>query len=63
MKVHAPHLWLFLVAALLALLGLVEHFSLAIPGLSREHAVWLAFLGWFLLAIATALPIQDRRST
>ena len=63
MKLHAPHLWLFLVAALLAMLGIVEHFSLAIPGLSTEHAVWLAFLGWFLLAIATALPSQSQQST
>jgi hypothetical protein len=63
MKLHAPHLWLFLIAAALAMLGIVEHFSLAIPGLSSEHAVWLAFLGCFLLAIATALPAQSHQST
>ena len=60
MKLHAPHMWLFLTAALLALLGMLEHFSLSIPGLSSEHAIWLAFLGWLLLAIATALPGQSR---
>jgi len=53
-------MWLFLTAALLALLGMLEHFSLSIPGLSSEHAIWLAFLGWLLLAIATALPGQSR---
>jgi hypothetical protein len=62
MKLHAPHLWLFLTAALVAILGMVEHFSLAIPGLSSEHAVWLAFLGWFLLAVATVLPGQSQPS-
>ena len=62
MKLHAPHLWLFLIAAALAMLGILEHFSLAIPGLSSEHAIWLAFLGWFLLAIGTALPAQSQQS-
>jgi hypothetical protein len=62
MKLYAPHMWLFLVAAVLALLGIVEHFSLSIPGLSPEHAIWLAFLGWLLLAIATALPGERQSS-
>ena len=63
MKLHAPHLWLFLIAALLAMLGIFEHFNMAIPGLGTNHPIWLAFLGWFILAIATTLPSQSQPSS
>jgi hypothetical protein len=53
---------LFLVAAILALIGIAEHLAIAprIPGLSSAAAIWLVFLGWFLLAIATVLPPQSK---
>ena len=58
MKLHAPNFWLFIVAAILAIVGMSEYLwdTLAIAGLSSAHAVWLIFLAWFLLAIGTALP-------
>jgi hypothetical protein len=62
MKLHVPNQWLFLVAAFLAIVGMVEHFSLAIPGLSSESAAWLMFCGWFLLAIATVLPGEGKQA-
>ena len=58
MNLRAANVWLFLVAAVLAIVGMVEHLSLSIPGLSSEAAVWLAFMGWFLLAIGSVLPFQ-----
>ena len=62
MSLHPANVWLFLVAAVLAIFGMVEHLSLAIPGLTSEAAVWLTFLGWFLLAIASVLPPQAQRA-
>jgi hypothetical protein len=62
MNLHVPNTWLFLVAAFPALLAMVEHLSLAIPGLSSESAAWLMFCGWFLLAIATVLPVQSEQT-
>ena len=58
MNLRAPNVWLFTVAAVLALIGIAEHLSIApsIPGLSTAAAIWFIFLGWFLLAIATVLP-------
>jgi hypothetical protein len=58
MNLNVPNTWLFIVAGLLAILGMVEHLWLAIPGLSSEAAAWLMFCGWFLLAIATVVPRQ-----
>jgi hypothetical protein len=63
MNLHVPNTWLFVVAAFLALLGMVEHLSLAIPGLSSESAAWLMFCGWFLLAVATVLPGYGKQAT
>jgi hypothetical protein len=63
MKLHVPNMWLFLVAALLAILGMVQHLSVAVPGLSSEAAVWLMFCGWFLLAIATVLSGESEQAT
>ena len=58
MNLRAPNLWLFIIAAILALIGIAEHLSIAprIPGLSSAAATWLVFLGWFLLAIGTVVP-------
>jgi hypothetical protein len=62
MNLHAPNIWLFVVAAVLAILGMAEHLSLAIPGLSSEAAAWLMFCGWFLLALATVLAGESKRT-
>ena len=62
MTLHVPNTWLFLVAAFLAIVGMIEHLSLAIPGLSSEAAVWLMFCGWFLLAIATVLSGEGKQA-
>lgn len=55
---RAPSMVLFLIAALLALVGIAEHLSLGpnLPGLSSASAIWAVFLAWFVLAIATVLP-------
>ncbi len=55
---RAPSMLLFIVAAVLALIGIAEHLSLmaTIPGLSTASAIWAVFFGWFLLAIASVLP-------
>jgi hypothetical protein len=63
MNLHVPNTWLFVVAAFLALLGMVEHLWLAIPGLSSASAAWLMFCGWFLLALATVLPGYSKQTT
>ena len=62
MNLHAPNAWLFVVAALLAILGIAEHMSLPIPGLPSEAATWLVFFGWFLLATATVLTSQKNQT-
>lgn len=57
MDLRAPHR-LFIVAACLALVGVLSTLpiSLPIPGLNANNAAWFIFLGWFLLAAASALP-------
>ena len=63
MNLRAANIWIFVVAAVLAMLGMAEHMSLSIPGLSTEHAIWLAFLGWFLLALASVVPSQPKQQS
>jgi hypothetical protein len=57
-NLRAPNVWLFTVAAVLALIGIAQQLSIVpyIPGVSTASATWLIFLGWFLLAIANVLP-------
>jgi hypothetical protein len=62
MKLHVPNMWLFLVAAFLAVLGMIQHLSVAVPGLSTESAAWLMFCGWFLLALATVLSGESKQA-
>jgi hypothetical protein len=53
---HAPNIWVWIVAALLALIGMVvENLTIA-PAIPRAAAIWLVFLGWFVLSMATVLP-------
>jgi hypothetical protein len=58
MGLHAPHVALFYVAAFLSIVGILCYLSFSIPGLAAESAAWLIFLGWFLLAAGTALPLR-----
>jgi hypothetical protein len=58
MNLHAPNKILFLIAGLLALVGVLAALPIGmpIPGLFEDNAALYIFLGWFLLAIATVLP-------
>ena len=58
MDLRAPHIGLFIVAACLALVGVLSALpiSLPIPGLNANNAAWFIFLGWFLRAAGSALP-------
>ena len=58
MNLHAPNKILFLIAGLLALVGVLAALPIGmpIPGLFEDNAALYIFLGWFLLAVATVLP-------
>jgi hypothetical protein len=58
MNLHAPNKILFLIAGLLALVGVMAALPIGmpIPGLFENNAALYIFLGWFLLAVATVLP-------
>jgi len=62
MDLRAPHIAVFIVSGLLALAGVLAALPLALPlpGFSPDAAAWYIFLGWFLLATATALPLRSR---
>ncbi|CAN0086153.1 unnamed protein product, partial [Phaeothamnion confervicola] len=57
MILHAPNGWVFVIAAFLAMIGILATFPvpLSIPDLAAEHAAWFVFLAWFLLAAATVV--------
>jgi hypothetical protein len=63
MKLYAPNAALYVIAACLALLGVLAALpiSLPIPALTGNPS-WYIFLAWFLLAAGTALPHDDERS-
>ena len=58
MVLHEPNGALFVIAAFLAMIGILATFptNLSIPDLAAENAAWFIFLAWFLLAAAVALP-------
>ena len=58
MSLRAPNKILFLIAGLLALVGVLAALPIGmpIPGLFEDNAALYIFLGWFLLAVATVLP-------
>jgi hypothetical protein len=58
MNLHAPNHILFILAALLAFVGVLASLPIGmpIPGLFEDNAALYIFLGWFLLAVATVLP-------
>ena len=58
MNLHAPNHILFIIAGLLAFVGMLAALPIGmpIPGLFEDNAALYIFLGWFLLAVATVLP-------
>ncbi len=58
MNLRAPNIALFIIAACLAMIGVLSALpiSLPIPGLTADNAAWYIFLGWFLLAAGSVLP-------
>jgi hypothetical protein len=60
MVLQAPNGWLFVVAAFLAMIGILATFptSLSVPDLASENAAWFIFLAWFILAAGTVRPSQ-----
>jgi hypothetical protein len=63
MNLHAPNQILFIIAGLLALVGVLAALPIAmpIPGLFEDNAALYIFLGWFLLAVATVLPQSSNK--
>jgi hypothetical protein len=61
MSLHAPNIVVFVIAGCLAMMGVlaVLPISLPIPFLTLANAPWYIFLGWFLLAVGTALPRRE----
>ncbi len=62
MVLHAPNGWVFVIAAFLAMIGILATFPtpLSIPDLAADNAAWFIFLAWFLLAIATVVrPVPE----
>ena len=64
MKLYAPNIALFVIAACLAIIGVLAALpiSLPIPALTGNSA-WYIFLAWFLLAAGTAIPHSDENSS
>jgi hypothetical protein len=56
MALRGPNLWLWIVAALLALLGVIVENLTILPSIPRTAAFWIVLVAWFILAMATALP-------
>ena len=63
-NLHAPNLVLFVIAFVLAMIGVLAALpiGLPVPGLFADNAALYVFLGWFLLAVATALPQTSDKS-
>ena len=61
MNLYPPNIVLFVIAACLAMLGVLAALpiSLPIPALTGNSA-WYIFLAWFLLAAGSAIPHQDK---
>jgi hypothetical protein len=60
MKLYAPNIALFVIAACLAFIGVLAALPIAlpIPALTGNPA-WYIFLAWFLLAAGSAIPHSD----
>jgi hypothetical protein len=64
MKLYAPNVALFVIAACLAMLGVLAAVPIAlpIPALTGNSA-WYIFLAWFLLAAGSAIPHSDKNNS
>ena len=64
MNMRAPNIALFVVAACLAVLGVLcaLPIEMPLPGLNANNAAWYIFLGWFMLAAGTVLPLRPASS-
>ena len=53
-KLHAPNLWVLIIATILAIFGLWFYLPIPRPpmtGIDSTNAFWFIFLGWLLLAL------------
>ena len=57
MVLQAPNGWIYVIAAFLAMIGILATFPtpLSIPDLASEHAAWFIFLAWFMLAVGSIM--------
>jgi len=64
MNMRAPNVALFVVAGCLAVLGVLcaLPIEMPLPGLNPNNAAWYIFLGWFMLAAGTVLPLRSASS-
>lgn len=65
MVLQAPNGWLFVIAAFLAMIGILATFPtpLSVPDLASENAAWFIYLAWFILAagtVRTSSSAEDR---
>jgi hypothetical protein len=58
MNLRAPNLALFVIAACLAMVGVLSAMpiELPIPGMSQANSAWYIFLAWFLLSAGSVVP-------
>jgi hypothetical protein len=63
MKLYAPNVALFVIAACLAVLGVLAALPIALPiPAMTENSSWYIFLAWFLLAAGSVVPHGDGRN-
>ena len=65
MNLRAPNVALFVIAGCLAMMGILAALpiGLPIPGIIQDNAAWYTFLGWFLLAAGSALPVRGAEAS
>jgi hypothetical protein len=60
-KTQAPHPWVFIIAAVLAIFGTLEYLAVGIPrigGITNANAFWFITLGWLLLAVGCLIKMR-----
>lgn len=55
MKLSAPTKWVFIVSAVLALLGFLPMIGVSFAATHAMYAAWLLVAAWVLLALGTLL--------
>ncbi len=65
MVLQAPNGFVYVIAAFLAMIGILATFPtpLSIPDLASEHAAWFIFLAWFMLAAASIVRSEPKAKT